>query len=400
MSDVIGRLMSAGFPLDFISSIHDKHGIPYTEMERAISVLRASGMTTGDIMREYKGNKQQGEKPCACVYSGGFSFYTLGQLTEEEKKPPEFIVQDLIPCGLSIISGAPKIRKSFLALQVCAAVANGTPILGKNTRKCDVAYFDLEGSKSRIAARAGKMSAAVPDNVLISNTIPRKLADGLHEDIRRLHSERPSLRLFIIDTYSRARGVTKTAAVNAYDADVALLEPLQRMAIEQQIAVVLIHHDRKGAGTSSDTFERLSGTMGISGSADSVINLSAEGKRFEGKAVLDYTPRDTKGGQMCLQFNDFTCEWQQIAQDNKAARGNPVCAWLLNHSPAKGAPPAFFPYSAIANGAYRYNIQNAYDVVKKAVKEYEQELINNYRVAVQIGAVYNGQRGIRIINLQ
>ena len=50
-------------------------------------------------------------------------------LTDEDKTPPEFIVEDLIPVGLTFLSGAPKLRKSFLALQLASAVATGTEFL-------------------------------------------------------------------------------------------------------------------------------------------------------------------------------------------------------------------------------------------------------------------------------
>ena len=55
-----------------------------------------------------------------------FNFFTISNLTEEEKTPPEFIVESLVPVGLTFISGAPKLRKSFLALQLASAVATGT----------------------------------------------------------------------------------------------------------------------------------------------------------------------------------------------------------------------------------------------------------------------------------
>lgn len=83
-----------------------------------------------------------------------FDFYTYGQLSEEEKQPPEFIVSGMIPVGLTFISGAPKLRKSFLALNLAAAVGSGADFLGYRTKQCSVAYLDLEGSKYRVSQRA------------------------------------------------------------------------------------------------------------------------------------------------------------------------------------------------------------------------------------------------------
>ena len=191
-----------------------------------------------------------------------FGFYSVPDLTEEERRPPEFIIDGMIPCGLTFLSGAPKIRKSFMALQMATAVATGQPFLGHDTRKCDVAYLDLEGSKSRISFRAERMSTKIPRNVFVTNSITERLADGLVDKLRQLHRERPSIRFIIVDTFSRARGNVRVSGANAYDADVSLLEPVQRMALEENIAVLFVHHDKKGAGLASDSFERLSGTMG------------------------------------------------------------------------------------------------------------------------------------------
>lgn len=187
-----------------------------------------------------------------------------------------------------------------MALQMASAVATGTPFLGHSTTKCDVAYLDLEGSKSRISFRSAKMSTQIPSNVFVTNSITERLADGLVNKLRQLHRARPSIRLIIVDTYSRARGSYKAPGANAYDADIMLLEPVQRMALEENIALLFVHHDKKGAGLALDSFERLSGTMGISGSCDCVINLVADGKRFDGKASMEFTPRDAKGGEMSL----------------------------------------------------------------------------------------------------
>lgn len=85
-----------------------------------------------------------------------FGFYSIPDLTEEERKPPEFIIDGMIPCGMTFLSGAPKTRKSFMALQMAAAVATGQPFLGHVATKCDVAYLDLKGSKSRVSFRAEK----------------------------------------------------------------------------------------------------------------------------------------------------------------------------------------------------------------------------------------------------
>lgn len=328
-----------------------------------------------------------------------FGFYCVPDLTPEERKPPEFIVAGMIPVGLTFFSGAPKIRKSFLALGVACAVATGTPFLSHQTTKCDVAYLDLEGSKSRISARAEKMQTKLPRNVYITNNVKERLADGLVEKLRQLHRARPSIRLIIIDTYSRARGSYKNFGVNAYDADVALLEPVQRMAIEENIAVLFVHHDKKGAGFASDSFERLSGTMGISGSADCVINLVADGKRFDGKATMEYTPRDAKGGEMKLFFDERFGEWQEVIESKPDLMDDPVCSWILQNAPDRKKEGRVFSYDDVVSGAYGRFTNVPGEEVRKRLSDHREELFAGYGIGVQIGVKSHGERGIRVFNL-
>lgn len=328
-----------------------------------------------------------------------FGFYSVPDLTEDERRPPEFIIEGMVPCGMTFLSGAPKIRKSFMALQMASAVATGSPFLGHATTKCDVAYLDLEGSKSRISFRAAKMSTQIPGNVFVTNTITERLADGLVDKLRQLHRARPSIRLIIVDTYSRARGSYKAPGANAYDADIMLLEPVQRMALEENIALLFVHHDKKGAGFSSDSFERLSGTMGLSGSSDCVINLVADGKRFDGKATMEYTPRDAKGGEMRLAFDERFGEWQEVIETKPDLRGNPVCKWIVENAPESKKEGCTFAYDDVFKFAYGCYTDNPGSKVREQIEAHRDDLFLKYGIGVQIGVKSHGERGIRVINL-
>ena len=328
-----------------------------------------------------------------------FKIYTIPDLTEEEKRPPDFIVDEMIPAGMTFLSGAPKIRKSFLAYQLAIAVATGGSFLGQSVHACDVLYFDLEGSTSRTTARSERFSVQIPRNMRVIYETPDKLADGLVNDIRAMHREAPGYRLFIIDTYSRARGTVRSTGANAYDADVALLEPIQRMALEENIAVLFVHHDKKGAGLVLDDFERLSGTMGISGSCDSVLNLVSDGKRFDGRATLTYTPRDAKGGEKHLVFDDYHLEWTETPDNKQNLLGNPVCSFVITHAPERGREGIFWTYEEIFRNAYNYIGPAAGDAIRSALEPAIPDLFTEYRIGVQMGVKSNSKRGIRIISL-
>lgn len=377
-----------------IQTMNENRCVPPLDKKEVVSICKSAAKY------ERGGDKQK--RKAADIPANAFDafgFYSVPDLTEEERKPPEFIVDGMLPCGMTFLSGAPKIRKSFLALQLAIAVASGQVFLGHKTKQCDVAYLDLEGSKSRISYRTSQMSVQIPRNVFITNAVKERLSDGLVDMIRALHQQRPQIRLVIIDTYSRARGSYKAGGANAYDADVSFLEPIQRMALEENIAILFIHHDKKGAGFMSDSFERLSGTMGISGSADCVMNLVADGKRFDGKASLEFTPRDAKGGEIKLFFDEHFGEWQQLENQKADLNGNPVCHWIISNTPERRREGVFFPYEDVYTQAYKCFSSTPGDSIRDQLAQNKDTLYHEYGIGVQLGVQSHGKRGIRVINL-
>ena len=61
-----------------------------------------------------------------------------------------FIVDELIPQGVNVLSGAAKIGKSWLMLWLGLQVTQGIPVWGIPTMQCDVLYLCLEDTQRRI----------------------------------------------------------------------------------------------------------------------------------------------------------------------------------------------------------------------------------------------------------
>ena len=64
-------------------------------------------------------------------------------------EPVSFVVDDLLPQGLHLLAGAPKIGKSWLALWLCLCAAQGKPLWTFATHPCEVLYLCLEDSFQR-----------------------------------------------------------------------------------------------------------------------------------------------------------------------------------------------------------------------------------------------------------
>ena len=62
------------------------------------------------------------------------------KLMDLEFMPQEFVVRGLLPKGLSILGGAPKIGKSWLMLELALRVAKGELMWGMETKQGTVRY--------------------------------------------------------------------------------------------------------------------------------------------------------------------------------------------------------------------------------------------------------------------
>ena len=64
----------------------------------------------------------------------------------------KFVIKDLLPQGLAIIGGAPKVGKSWLMLDWCVRIAKGETIWNFSTTKGTTLYVSLEDTASRLQA--------------------------------------------------------------------------------------------------------------------------------------------------------------------------------------------------------------------------------------------------------
>ena len=117
--------------------------------------------------------------------------------------------------------------------------------------------------------------------------------------------ENPKCRLVIVDTLQRFREQS-TRGAETYASDYEALIPLQTLARDRRIALVMVHHTRKME--AKDPFDKISGTTAIMGAADCVWLLSRGRGENEGK--LSITGRDLDEHELLLKFDKSTCQWK------------------------------------------------------------------------------------------
>ena len=222
-------------------------------------------------------------------------------------EPMSFLVDDLLPQGLHLLAGAPKIGKSWLALWLAVMVAKGDPIWGMGVKQGTTLYLCLEDSTLRIQNRLFEITDDAPASVHFT-TNSDTLGKGLEEQLCAFLAEHPDTVLVIIDTLQMIRG---TGYDNTYTNDYRDLSALKRIADAHGIVILLIHHLRKEL--ADDVFSRISGTTAISGAVDSSFTL-VEDKRGSGKAKLSCIGRDIEYRELTLERNAENV-WELMSDD-------------------------------------------------------------------------------------
>ena len=116
-------------------------------------------------------------------------------------EPVSFVVDDLLPQGLHLLAGAPKIGKSWLAV----TVAKGEAVWGMGVKQGTTLYLCLEDSTLRIQNRLFEITEDAPASVHFT-TNSDTLGKGLEEQLCAFLAEHPDTVLVIIDTLQMIRG--------------------------------------------------------------------------------------------------------------------------------------------------------------------------------------------------
>ena len=225
-------------------------------------------------------------------------------------EPVSFVVDDLLPQGLHLLAGAPKIGKSWLALWLCLCAAQGKPLWTFATRSCEVLFRSyLEDSFQRIQSRLFDLTEDAPPTLHFA-VMSQQLHNGLVEQIEQFLKEHPQTRLIVIDTLQRIRTAGNDA--NPYASDYRDIGVLKALADKHRIAILLVHHLRKM--NDDDPMNMISGTTGLSGATDSNFVLR-KSKRRENTATLYCTGRDIPYRELALEFDGEDHVWKLLSDD-------------------------------------------------------------------------------------
>ena len=94
------------------------------------------------------------------------SRWSVIELLDTEFPEPKWAIPNLIPEGLTLIGGRPKVGKSWFLLQAAIAVGCGGRFFGEQVEQGHVLYVAFEDSPKRLQDRIRKMG--MPREALVT----------------------------------------------------------------------------------------------------------------------------------------------------------------------------------------------------------------------------------------
>lgn len=227
-----------------------------------------------------------------------------------EFPPIKWAVPNLIPEGLTILAGKPKHGKSLLAMNLALGIAKGTKVLnGIEVEQGAVLYLGLEDTNKRLNNRIKKMQSFLSssDSIYFYCEFPSIDENGLY--LLKYEIENiPNIKLIVIDTLKKFKSAKAPHGKQLYDIDYESISHIKQMADRFNIPILVIHHLRKSV--SMDTMDNLSGSLGLTGAADTIIVL--EKNQYEKHAILHLVGREVEEQQLDIKFDKALLEWQLI----------------------------------------------------------------------------------------
>jgi hypothetical protein len=222
-----------------------------------------------------------------------------------------YIVPGIIPEGLTILAGRPKVGKSWMALDIAIGIATGTTVLGGvHVQQGDVLYCCLEDNKRRLQRRLTKLLSPFggewPERLTLA-TRWRRLDEGGVDDIEEWCGSVESPRLVLLDTLAGVRP-TRSNSDTLYEGDYKALRDIHRFANDRGMGATALHHTRKME--ADDPVDTISGSLGLAGTADTCLILA----RGSSGTTLYVRGRDIEECEKAVMFGAENCRWSLLGE--------------------------------------------------------------------------------------
>ena len=217
--------------------------------------------------------------------------FNAAALVEQEIDPLEYVIDEIMPTGLGLISGAPKVGKSWLVLQNSIQIVTEGEILGRSVLSPrPVLYYALEDGLRRLQTRTMQlMGAEELDLSLLEFRLEAPtIGNGLEEEICLFLDDNEEDGVVILDVLAMVRPQAKGRG-SAYDEDYSVMKPLRKiLSTRPGATIIAVTHDRKAG--SDDFLTTVTGTRGVTGAVDWAWVIKRQ--RLVPKGLINVIGRD------------------------------------------------------------------------------------------------------------
>ena len=247
---------------------------------------------------------------------------SLADLEKKDIPPLRWLVEGLLPEGVSMLAGPPKSYKSYLALFLALCISLGIQFFGRKTSRTSCIYFDLESTERRAKIRTEQVGLGFPDNFYV---IPWSeevgtLGKGFEQTLLYELIEHDA-KLAIIDVFQSIRPPMKRTQTG-YDRDYEDIAPIRKIASETGASIILVNHTVKMK--QSNVFNQVAGSIGTFGALDAMWVIDREDP-YGAEASFYVTGRDLEPQKLSIRWNPF--QWQLLGSAEDVERERRINAF-------------------------------------------------------------------------
>ncbi len=242
---------------------------------------------------------------------------TLLKMSNMQGEPDDWLIEPLLYPGLHILAGDPKSGKSMLARLISLNIALGEDLFGIfKTKKAGVLYLHFEEGINSIRdhiltlAENRKLHSSVDPNLNFLHppenfNSMEDMTDYIYDYVRGLYR----IKLIIIDTIGSSISTYHSSGYS-YNADTQITKELQSLALEMDVCILALHHNRKQE--SKNPIDLVLGTRGMIGPAESTWVLQRPFNSSKGQ--LHVVGRRIKGKTYEIKFDENILEWTYVGE--------------------------------------------------------------------------------------
>ncbi len=205
-------------------------------------------------------------------------FMTLKELMSNDYPESSWVVEGLVPEGLTILSAQPGTFKTWLLLDIAISVASGSPLVEVfDTTQGGVLMVDEESSERLLQQRLRSLESGTDLPIYFKIGTNFKLDDAQISDIIK-RCKKDNIKLITFDSLVRIHDKNENDAVQMSD----VFAKVKRF-MQEGINVLIAHHNRKG-GNGENPGQEIRGSSDILAAVDCHLSLSM--KKDFGRKLL------------------------------------------------------------------------------------------------------------------